>query len=438
MTTKTITKTIRLGERLNWEKSDYNLQPTAGIRTKTLVVTRSRTGSGVPNWKAKIQNQQNASSNLTGQYETFSSTGPGLTKVTFEKDALGFWGNSQGRPASTYYNQAVYDPAAWEQPSRNHAMLFNWGSTADGRASNQYLSAIRQKYTEFSSGSFFGEFKQTLQMIRSPGEALTRSIKDYMKSLNKAKRLYKHDWHKAIPGLWLEQSFGWKPLMMDIQNAFDAANSLLEQEHVVRIKGSGKDQKMVAQSSYQSSPDGQGFSSNIIQHVNYRTVETDMVRYYGAIRVRAATTSSERWARFGFTPDDFLPTAWEILPWSFLADYFASIGDFIGGLCTRTSDVYFTSKVQRKESLMALNASPDLNVTPPAYSNMQMVASHSANFIWKRTDIVRSASVGVPTPSLYLKTNGLSYGQLANISALFGQACQNLQKQHWSGRNYRL
>lgn len=439
MPTKILNKSIRLREPLFWDRTSWNpaTLPLSGFDVSTNVVTRTRTGSGVPNWKGKIANKQNATSDLTGTYETLKTQGPETYTCLYDKDQYGFWGTSQGRAAKTYYDRETLDPAAYDLNTRSHKMLFNWGSNADGRASNQFLNKVRQEYTRFSAGSFFGEFKQTLTMLTHPAEALARSASDYVRQLTKRKLTRGRKWREAIPGMWLEYSFGWKPLMMDIQNAWDAANSLLEQQHLVEVKGSGKSQKMVSETDSWRQP-----VANYISYIGFkmheRTIETDYVKYYGAINVQAGTTSSERWARFGFTPDDFLPTAWEILPWSFLIDYFASIGDFVGGVCTRTGNVVWCSKVRRKESELYLSASPSLTMAPPAYSNMHLAGGSPTALLWKRVDIVRSASVGVPTPSLYLKTDGPTLGQWANISALFGQACVNLLPQQLSGSTYRL
>lgn len=405
------------------------------------VLTRTRTGSGVPQYKSKIRLQQNASSDLQGRYETWDSNGPQYNSLICQQDINGYWGTTGGKQPSDYVQSSkgnIAEYAVQTLAVQPHQMLFNWGSTADGRARNKFLSEIRQEYTQFSAGSFLGELHQTLRMIAHPAEALSKKSWEYIGRLGDLKKVYArtkypHRWRDAIPSLWLEQSFGWSPLLLDIQNGFDAANSLLEQQHVVKVKGSGKSEKVVVDQTFGASVQP-GYLSYLYHTGRQRVIERDYVRYYGAINVQADSTG-DRMARWGFTPDDFIPTAWELLPWSFLYDYFASIGDFIGGVFTRTANVVWCSKVQHKESEMDIRCWP-WNNGNTAWSHL--AATSPSTLKWKRIDTIRTASTGVPTPALYLKVDGPSAGQWANMSALFGQACVNLLPQNKSGKTFRL
>lgn len=438
MTSKTIDRSISVPIRTYWATSarDANPTPQSGFSSRILKVTRTRTGEGVPDWRGRIRNKLNATSNLTARYESLTSEGPLFYQSTYLQDEYGFWGDSQGRVPFTCHDEGTKDwPASSIQAP---PMNFSWSSTADRQASNAFLAAIRSEYTAFSAGTFFGELHQTLRMIKSPAEALFKTANEYLKALQKVKRLRPRAWKDAIPSLWLEYTFGWKPLISDIGNAFDAANSMLETEHVVRIKGRGQSSGTVASYNYSTTePFVPGKTNYLLARVFHQVRETEQVKYYGAINVKPGSDSTERWARWGFTPDDFVPTAWELLPWSFLIDYFASIGDFIGGVFTQTGNVSWCSKVNRRESETICTTDP---YAPKeiAAAQMRLTAGRLTVARWKRVDVSRYASAGVPTPSLYIKTNGPSLGQFANISALFGQACVNLHSQNLSGNHFRL
>lgn len=441
---KNINKSIRVGIRVFAENQmvESASKPTALFKA-TQVVTRTRGGVGVPNYKSKIRLKQNATSDLTGRFETLDSNGPQYNSLTVSEDDNGYWGTTGGgtpKDRLTSYTGNMAEYALQTSIPTGHLMAFDWGSTADAKASNKFLAQIRQQYTQFSAGTFFGELHQTLRMIAHPAEALSKQSWEYIGRLGNLKKVYArtkhpHRWRDAAPSLWLEYAFGWKPLLADIQNGFDAANSLLDQEHVVRVKGSGMSEKTVVDTTFGASVQP-AYNSYLLHNGRQRIIERDAVRYYGAINVQAGS-SGERYARWGFTPDDFVPTAWELLPWSFLIDYFASIGDFISGVFTRTANVTWCSKVRHKESEMLVVATPYVANVPPA-GKPRLGGSSPSSCIWKRVDLVRTANAGVPTPALYLKTDGPSSGQWANMSALFGQACVNLLPQNKKGPSFRL
>jgi hypothetical protein len=46
----------------------------------------------------------------------------------------------------------------------------------------------------------------------------------------------------------------------------------------------------------------------------------------------------------------FLPTVWDLIPYSFVVDYFTNIGDYLSGLSLRFSDVSWGCKTVSTES----------------------------------------------------------------------------------------
>jgi hypothetical protein len=49
----------------------------------------------------------------------------------------------------------------------------------------------------------------------------------------------------------------------------------------------------------------------------------------------------------GLHPSNWLPTAWELLPYSFVYDYFANIGDIINAATVQQSDMTFGNRLIR-------------------------------------------------------------------------------------------
>jgi len=137
-------------------------------------------------------------------------------------------------------------------------------------------------------------------------------------------------------------------------------------------------------------------------------------------------TPFDNWNLFGFQPSEFLPTAWELLPWSFLADYFSNIGDCLTAWSTVTDKVevaYINRTIVQKTVFHGACVE-------------DVAGTDSRNSGWKRTlGIVTGGSSDTtrkvvqrgigqgnpPLPTFQLNTN-LGAGQLANIAALLGQA----------------
>jgi hypothetical protein len=52
---------------------------------------------------------------------------------------------------------------------------------------------------------------------------------------------------------------------------------------------------------------------------------------------------------FGFMPEEFVSTVWNLLPWSFLSDYFVNIGDILEATFFDSSGITWTAKTTLSE-----------------------------------------------------------------------------------------
>jgi len=314
---------------------------------------------------------------------------------------------------------------------------FGWTSTADARARNKYLSKARNAQQSMSAPTFLGELRQTYHMLRRPAAALLDSVEGYYAALRKRKRYDPINWAKAAHGLWLEYSFGWLPFMADIAGAKQALERLFERDSVRAISASAIDSSLRSYSLQTNSASSS--CPNIMTDRTIMTKEQLQVRYRGAVLIHAATTLQQKAALWGFDPSEFLPTAWELLPWSFLIDYFASIGDFLDANGTYRGDIIWTAKTERRKTIKTVQHRFNEKATHASIPNGAYIGSSGSNglAVYTITTITRSA-VPTPLPALYIKWAGPGWGQDANMSALFGQFCSNLHSQHITPRNYRL
>jgi hypothetical protein len=108
---------------------------------------------------------------------------------------------------------------------------------------------------------------------------------------------------------WLEVKYGWKPLIQDVQNAAEALSKDFSKDYDVRIRTKGSAEYSLYEPLFGSSS-GRGTAKAYIG--------AKFLIFEPELRVRSA---------LGLT--DVASIAWELMPWSFVIDWFSPIGDFI-------------------------------------------------------------------------------------------------------------
>jgi len=299
---------------------------------------------------------------------------------------------------------------------------------ADNQARAKFYKRLREIEVQFSGPTFLGEFRETMHMLRRPLSALHSSAHGYLDALKNAKRASPKHWVKTVSGLWLEKSFGWDPLLKDIEDANAAYNRwLLRLQNSRVVSASFRDYKdssgALDPSIDRLSTSRQLMSSGIFCRFAGKLWEHCTVRYKGRVKTSAEATRWENAALFGFTPSEFIPTAWALLPWSFLADYVTNIGDILSSAVTSTRNLQYVNKTTIRESHYVGTGTIDEATT---------LASQGAGFVgtttgwpgkWEfnRKVVDRVPNSGISLPTLQFSFD-LSDKQLLNVAALLGVA----------------
>lgn len=421
-------RSVRVAQR--WvEFKDYpshNFVTTLGGAV-TLCV-RTRTGESVKDYKTLIKQQKNATSNMSGTFDTLDLTS---AHRTFKHRFLNF-GQITPDPTDVYEVKqiGVLGPNyAFQNPTIGLGVASN-------RATIAFLKNARKVQSEFSSPIFLGELKETLQMIRRPAQGLRNLLGNYLNGVKKAKKKSPKEWKKNLSSLWLEGTFGWKPLASDIQDGYKAyANLVSQHDNEQRlVSGYGIEEQEVPAGTFMNQPMFFGSGGFTPGYVNKITKDKAVVKITGVVVRRVDATLRDKLARVGFNAEEFVPTVWELLPWSFLIDYFSNIGDVLEANAFNRADLGWVNNttIAFRTSSIYYWSSVDIVKKSDSAKYFVSFEGEPGLVIQQRRIVNRIASVSVGVPSLSLELPGRP-AQFANMLALFAQA-NSIHPQHRRSR----
>jgi hypothetical protein len=168
------------------------------------------------------------------------------------------------------------------------------------------------------------EGNQTLSMISSRLKSIGR-IASFVRM--KAGQLAKHKRELEAQNLWLEYRWGWLPLMSDIKDIMSTIAGNLAYTRIT-ARGSSKNAvKGVFQQNNYTCDYKTYYTGNGHPGVTFNYAKKD--EYRCVIRSELNSAPAAKAAALGFNP---LALAWELIPYSCVADYLVNVGDFLNAL----------------------------------------------------------------------------------------------------------
>jgi hypothetical protein len=305
---------------------------------------------------------------------------------------------------------------SWEQFSSVSKGLYHTStlmpdlqSIAENKVRAKALSALGSK---FQSLTFLGELREAAHMIRHPAVSLRSKIGDYASKMARRRtklRRKPKEFRKVVADSWLEQAFGWKPLVSDIENGLAAYNEWREKTATESF-------------SFQYIADAKEATSKTTSGYNFSHFEwsTDVLhayssRYYGKVLLNVSHSNDFR-SSFGLWPEEIVATGWELLPYSFLIDYFINIGEILNTNVAYSRLAYaYVGHTQRQ---IIVNFVSGNAVQPPMGPGIAaLIESYPAFGTTIQRHVVRSPVENIPLPSLSGNLS-LNLGRGLNIAAL--------------------
>lgn len=173
---------------------------------------------------------------------------------------------------------------------------------------------------QMEMGVMFGESAKTLRMLVNPLKGLRNLLVNFLTNVKNVKKA------KDISSVWLEYRYGLRPFMMDVEDTLNAVYAPWRRELNHRIER--KMGKFVRPTEFTRTPLGWQLltSSPCSIWGDWVTESSAEVTYYAHQYFTRIGTMNDR---FGMDGANALSTLWELMPYSFVVDWFVDLGSWI-------------------------------------------------------------------------------------------------------------
>lgn len=340
--TKTTFKIPRTYLRINTYKS-YEGFINASIRSSVVTLKDEREGTPVPTWKSLVARGLDAGSPYV------RTIGPRIKKSDNVNWLWRFYEydpDYKPRLASYRVSRCAATTSVSDWIPSNPTWLDV--SDLEQQATIAFLNKAREEITPFQALPFLGELTETVRMIRHPLSGIAKHTRRYNRSalLNSGRLKKVGHLLDAYADLYLQWTYGVSPLLGDIEGAVEACKKLLSTDvKPIPISVTFKDfrQELVRNPEVKSYFLGARFLETIT-----RSRDTKL-QIKGAVRSDVEHPLKDRAIPvLGISLEEFVPTLWELIPYSFLVDYVTNVGDLLGAKSVALADLawYWLSEKQ--------------------------------------------------------------------------------------------
>lgn len=191
---------------------------------------------------------------------------------------------------------------------------------------------------------------------------------------------------------WLELQYGWKPLLMDVHGAVQALAERDYHEHLITAKGVCRipwNESLFTGGEYPCLLETKGWEGTFVRlDACLADEQLDRVRNLGL--------------------SNPLEITWEVVPFSFIVDWFLPIGDAISALDYALGLRFLSGSVTHRRDATTVTSE---GLFPPTYSGHW---SGKVRQMHLRRDVLSS----FPFPARPTVKNPVSYGHMANALSL--------------------
>lgn len=299
------------------------------------------------------------SHDFSSSYELVECTGGSATYNNFSDSNPAHWSRATWRGSLATF----VPPIAGSDPAWLTGDLATYKSQL-------LIEALAQAHSPNFNGSLFAvEAIKTLGLFANPFVGIGRLLAKMAKR-KKALIAKGLDVTVASSKAWLQYRYGWKPLMYDVR---DLTTALLKSERVpgLVLRARAKRDLVFRNTSAQTLLWG-----NTSWKVYGTTRRDHHITVRAGVRYRITDSSLKQFrsSSLGLSLDNVVSTVWEVVPFSFVLDWFYNIGDW----------------------LRAITPAPGISIESTYVSTQQRRYFHT---IFDRMDVAKYAGSSVWTPN---------------------------------------
>lgn len=346
------------------------------------------------------------------------------------------WSN-QSR--NTYAGRYVF---YWRPDSVNH-----WPVSEDptNKALERIYRKIRAESERWNSVPFLAELRETVNMVLRPADALRKGIGKFVrtssKRMNRVNYVPKESRRKVFTdmayGSWYEAVFGWSPLISDVEEGCSALAGFVDE---VTNGGYREYKRLRAQASGHAffettSTAWTGTWNELLLRETLHTKKTIMYEVGHLNDVLASHNGDlpHFLRNFGLTNwKNVVLGAWEVIPQSWLVDYFYNVNGFLQVWATPTSGVRWIVKGDRTTTVRKVAARRSPRVLVPPYTTIIFNDSPGISGL-ARVTFNRSLPGSLPLPLPEIRNPFGDLTKVVNMSGVFRNHAANVVR--WGRRS---
>jgi len=329
-------------------------------------VTDQANGFKNPGWRQQVLMGLNAATPYTRE----------VTRIVRDVEMKGMTRNRYNYGGNLLYRYEVDQQSTLPPFPIIHAVSEQ--DRVDRLARVRIRAAVREEYEHFNAQVTIGEGGQALQQLRRPYQAMNRIISEYLANaearVRQAGRV--RNWSRftrrqkdsritdALNDAWTETTFGTIPTLSDVRSGAEALSRWIEgSRRRSAVKGFAR---YAQRSNEASSLQTQGQYKYYTQGTSETT---DTVVYRCGLTLQVVTDGLDlnRLRELsGFRPENFAPTIYELIPYSWLFDYFNTMGAALTANATCLDSVKWTVKSTSRQTTYERVWTPALEVIAAA------------------------------------------------------------------------
>lgn len=348
--------------------SDNFPSPTYLVNTDADVTmyNLTKTKNANPNWRVKVAKRQDASSDYF--FSTFQMSNPPPLVTCSDKilDNPAFTNTGfcamrwSGGPPATY-------------PSTDLTVA----DIALARLKNKIAS--HQK--DFVAMLPLAELRELRGLVRTSSELTI----DFLTTLANIKRTRGASAFKLASQAWLTYGFGIAPLVADTKKASESIAAFLERnDHTVVLSGS---HSKTWSTGYVTDSGAGGFYSHAMSHSH--TTHSLSYRYKGGFNFVLGSANNYGVAdHFHLKLPTLVPLAWELTPFSWIADYFSTVGAYLEDVFIGTPvKLLYLNRTRKYEAQVTNNIYFALTDSSARFLSKQGAVNACRYFEFERTSL---------------------------------------------------